>query len=83
MRVYQGTFLKKDKSKREMTFCRIKDIPSEFISSKITGEGTPRKYPEGMEIVWDIEASDFRVFNWKTSIGEIEEFDAEMSNFLV
>ncbi len=83
MKVYTGTFLKKDKSKREMTFCKIKDLPSGFVASKIIGTGTPRKLPESMEMVWDIEASSFRTFNWGTSIGEVEEYEYNMDKFFV
>ena len=66
MKAFKGKFLKKDNTEREMTFCRIKDIPSEYVATKITGGGAEHKYPDGMELVLDLERDNFRVFNWKT-----------------
>jgi len=67
MQAYKATFIKKDGSEREMFFCRLKDIPNEFITSRLGGNGDAKNYPEGMELVWDLEADNFRVFNWKTT----------------
>ena len=50
-----------------MVFARIDDLPSTFVASKIVGAGKEQQYPDGMELVWDMEADNFRVFNWNTS----------------
>lgn len=68
---YIGTFVKKDGTERTMTFCRVKDIPDEYVATKISGEGKPRKLPEGMELVLDLVEDDWRIFNWKTVVGEV------------
>ncbi len=36
-----------------------------------------------MELVWDLEADNFRIFNWKTSIGITDKFDIEEDLFSV
>lgn len=68
MKAYKGKFKKKDGSEREMVFAKIHDIVkvnSDFIAVKIVGDGSPRNYGPGQELVWDIEADDFRIFNWE------------------
>ena len=35
-----------------------------------------------MELVWDLESDDFRVFNWKTSDGMPKMFDIEEDLFI-
>ena len=75
MKAYKGKFKKRDGSEREMIFAKIHDIVkvnSDFIAVKITGEGPSRNYKEGQELVWDIEADDFRIFNWEKA-SEIRE----------
>ena len=63
MKAYKGKFKKKDGSERTMVFTRIDDLPSKFVASKIAGAGSEQKYPDGMELVWDLEADNFRIFN--------------------
>ena len=75
MKAYKGKFKKKDGSEREMVFAKIHDIVkvnSDFIAVKIVGDGAPRNYKPGQELVWDIEADDFRIFNWEKA-SEIRE----------
>ena len=81
MKAYKGKFKKKDGSERTMVFTRIDDLPSKFVATKIAGAGSEQKYPEGMELVWDLEADNFRIFNWKTSIGITDKFDIEEDLF--
>ena len=69
MKAFKGKFAKKSGEERKMIFARIKDLPSDFIATKIIGAGKEQNYPEGMELVWDLEHDDFRIFNWKTCIG--------------
>jgi len=82
MKAYKGSFKKKDGSERAMVFTRIDDLPQSFVASKIAGAGREQKYPEGMELVWDLEADNFRIFNWKTSIGITDKFDIEEAFFI-
>lgn len=67
MKVYKGSFKKKNGEDRQMVFARIKDLPEKFVASKITGAGSEQRYPDGMELVWDLESDNFRVFNWNTA----------------
>ena len=34
--------------------------------------------PSGMELVWDLDQADFRVFNYSSQVGELKE--VEMSD---
>ena len=67
MKLYTGTFTKKSGEERTMRFVRLPDIPQQFLNERISGEGTTRKFAEGTELVWDVENSGFRVFNWNTT----------------
>tara|TARA_Y100000034_G_scaffold136800_1_gene215868 strand:+ start:1556 stop:1807 length:252 start_codon:yes stop_codon:yes gene_type:complete len=73
MIAYQGSFIKKDGSVRDMTFCRVKDLPDSYVASKITGTGKQKTLAEGSELVIDLEIDEFRVFNWEAAQGEVEE----------
>lgn len=68
MKVYAGTFKKKNGEHRNMLFARLKDLPPSFLDEVVTGAGNERQYPDGMELVWDIEEDNFRVFNWNTVV---------------
>ena len=75
MKAYKGTFKKKNGEDRQMTFARLADLPEQFLETRIIGAGSEQSYPEGMELVWDLEADNFRIFNWNT----IEDAPTEMS----
>ena len=75
MKAYKGTFKKKNGESRQMTFARLADLPNQFLETRIIGAGSEQKYPEGMELVWDLETDNFRIFNWNT----IEDVPTEMS----
>ena len=74
MKAFKGVFRKKDGTRREMVFARIQDLPQKFVASRIVGAGNEQTYPQGMELVWDLEADNFRIYNRKTqdSIKELE-----------
>ena len=75
MKAYKTTFKKKNGSERTIRFVRISEMPTEFIGSKIKGGNRPHLLGEGMELVWDIDENDFRIFNSKTVVDKIEEFE--------
>jgi len=81
MRAYKGTFKKKNGEARQMTFARLADLPEQFLETRIIGAGSEQKYPEGMELVWDLEADNFRIFNWNTSEESPKEFNIDESLF--
>lgn len=70
VKVYEGTFLKKDGSSRTMKFVRKNDLPESFLK-EVTKGGQAASLPSGMERVWDVENSGFRVFNHNTIKGEL------------
>ena len=76
MKAYTGKFIKKDGSERLMQFIKMEDLPDIFIQSRIK-TNKPRLLPEGVELVWDIDKNEFRIFNWNTIIDEIKESTIE------
>lgn len=70
---FRATFKKKDGSLRTMIFCNIEQLPSNLIQERIKGSGATRKLDDGSRVVYDLEVRDFRVFNEKTVMGEIEQ----------
>ena len=69
----RGTFIKKDGEKRQMNFVRLENLPDGFVEKNTAG-GVGPTLAEGQEIVWDLDASGFRVFNWETTVGDVVEF---------
>lgn len=72
--IYNKTFVKKDGGERTMKFVRLSELTYEdydiySIPPPNSTNSSKRKYPEGMELVWDLDANDFRCFNW-TSVKE-------------
>lgn len=81
MKAYKGTFKKKNGTDREMVFAHLYDLPEKFLETKVQGAGQEQKYPDGMELVWDLEADNFRVFNWNTSEKKPTEIEIDESLF--
>lgn len=66
---YNKTFVKKDGSERVMNFVRLTELSIEdyntlCIPPPSSTPSAKRKYGEGMEVVYDLDANDFRCFNW-------------------
>ena len=81
IKIHKGKFVKQDGKIRHMVFARIDDLPSTFVASKIVGAGKEQQYPDGMELVWDMEADNFRVFNWNTSGDDVSTSELDDSLF--
>lgn len=81
MKAYKGTFKKVNGSIRNMLFARIEDLPESFLEQKIIGSGSTKSYPEGMQLVWDIEEDNFRIFNWSTVEGTVQEINIDSNRF--
>lgn len=73
MKAFKGTFKKKNGEIREMLFAHLRDLPDSFLDEKIIGSGSEKSYPEGMQLVWDLDEDGFRIFNWKTQVGTLEQ----------
>lgn len=68
--IYEREFVKRDGSRRRMRFYRLGSMtPSEREALGIPPPSArpSRPLPEGSELVWDIDARGFRVFNWRTA----------------
>ena len=81
MKAYKGTFKKKNGESRDMVFARLLDLPQKFLDERVQGAGSEQQYPEGLELVWDLEADNFRVFNWKSVETDPKEFDVDEGLF--
>ena len=69
----RGTFVKANGEERQMNFVRLSNLPDGFVEKNTSG-GVGPTLAEGQEVVWDLDASGFRVFNWNTAVGEVVEF---------
>ena len=78
MKAYQGTFVKKTGERRTMRFVKLGDLPQSFFTGKIKGT-EKHSLPAGSELVWDIDAQDFRVFNNNTVVDIPREFEYTLS----
>ena len=74
MKAYKGTFLKKDGERRTMKFVKLDDLPKKFLAENTKG-GKSHNLADGMELVWDIDAADFRIFNHTMRVDNLEEFE--------
>ena len=81
LKAYKGSFKKKNGDSREMVFARLYDLPENFLNDKVQGAGSEQSYTDGMELVWDLEADNFRVFNWKAVEGSTKEIEIDSALF--
>lgn len=72
MITYKALYRKKNGQFRSMHFSKLKNLPPKFVSAKIR-KSKNTKLAEGMEVVWDLDAQDFRIFNWNTVVGEVKK----------
>jgi len=73
-KTYTGTFTKRNGQSRTMTFVKNADIPQSFI-----GSGAPPRLSQGEEVVYDVNAKGYRVFNHNTVQGQITENSVRFS----
>ena len=66
--IFNGTFQKLNGERRTMRFIRKSDLPSSMVN-----EATIRilEGKTGNEVVYDVDARQFRQFNWKTVEGDV------------
>jgi len=89
MKTYTGTFTKADGSARQMRFIRLADLPDAFLAERVKGNSASeartaarqKMLAEGKETVWDLDANNFRVFNWNTTVDDVAEDEIEGTNF--
>ena len=73
-KTYTGTFTKRNGQTRTMTFVKSADIPQSF-----RGTGTPPRLSSGEEIVYDVNAKGYRVFNHNTVQRQIVQNNVQFS----
>lgn len=81
MLVCVGEFIKKDGQSRKMKFLKISDMSEEYknkIGLTPDKETKKKKLAEGSEMVYDLDARDFRVFNWATVTAEVTQEEMEI-----
>ena len=79
MKVYEGSFVKKDGSERYMRFVKLSDIPDAVRAILFTSGKPPNKLPEGMIHVWDLDANDVRIYNANTATTPLIETDEDVT----
>jgi hypothetical protein len=73
MIAYTGTFVKKDGTERTMTFIKVEELPAEFLETKLKNTGRKVNIAEGSKVVYDVQAKEFRIFNYNTLVGQLTE----------
>lgn len=78
MKSYKATFMKSDGKLRTMKFIRLSDLPGDFLNEKIKElkDENKEKPKKGKELVWCLDNSGFRFFNWDTVQGEVTIFQS-------
>ena len=71
--IFNGTFQKLNGERRTMRFIRKSDLPSSMVN-----EATIRilEGKTGNEVDYDVDARQFRQFNWKTVEGDVTRTDS-------
>jgi len=66
--IFNGTFRKQNGDHRTMRFIRRQDLPSSMVN-----ESTIKtlETKTGAEVVYDVDARQFRQFNWNTVQGDV------------
>ena len=78
MKVFKGTFIKKDGSQRDMEFVKLSDIPENVQQSLFTTGKPAAQLPDTMFRVWDLSADGVRTFNTASQIGDLHESEQEV-----
>ena len=82
MIAYVGSFVKDDGTVRRMYFAKLDDMPAGFLDAKTTGTGRSPTQESGKELVWDLQANNYRVFNYNTQRGEVTPFQYDENNLV-
>ena len=82
MIAYVGAFVNDDGTVRRMYFAKLDDMPAGFLDAKTTGTGRSPTQESGKELVWDLQANNFRVFNYNTQRGEVTPFQYDENNLV-
>tara|TARA_R110001583_G_scaffold30408_3_gene105123 strand:- start:114 stop:371 length:258 start_codon:yes stop_codon:yes gene_type:complete len=85
MRAYKGVFLKPSGEERTMYFLKLGELEAAkpgYLNAKTTGTGRSPMQVPGKELVWDLQTSNFRVFNYNTIRGQIVTFEFDENRLI-
>lgn len=71
-KVYKGKFQKQNGDVRVMQFHKVSEMTEAELAPYVTGSRAAPRLNTGSELVFDVEAGGFRVFNYHTMDGELE-----------
>lgn len=78
MIAYKMSFLKQDRSVRDIFYARLSDLTEtypNFFDKFTSGTGTPKTLKPGSEMVFDLENVGFRIVNHLTALSEPEKVE--------
>jgi len=78
VKIFKGTFVKKDGTQRDMEFVKLSDIPENVQQSLFTTGKPAAQLPDTMYRVWDLGADGVRTFNTATQVGDLRESEQEV-----
>jgi hypothetical protein len=70
--VYKGKFQKQNGDVREMQFHKVSEMTETELAPYVAGARKAPRLDTGSELVFDVEAGGFRIFNYRTMDGELE-----------
>ncbi len=85
MTAYKGVFLKPNGKERTMYFVKLDELEAAkpgYLNAKTTGTGRSPMQAPGKELVWDLQAGNFRVFNYNTVRGQIVPFEFDENRLI-
>jgi len=68
MITYSANFVKSNGTLRKIRFARLADVQHMLPPSK---GGSHKQLAEHQEMVWDLDANNYRIFNWSSAIGDV------------
>ena len=74
---YTGTFVKRDGTRRTMSFVKVNDLPSTMVPKSSTNRYSNSSGK--IEVVYDTEKGGFRTFNHGTVVGTVSSRDVHIS----
>lgn len=75
MRVFSGSFIKKDGTERAMRFVMLDDVDADIKAKLFKSDKPGPVLPDGSVRVWDLDARGVRIYNSKTATSELSVVD--------
>ena len=71
MRVFSGSFIKKDGSERTMRFVMLDDVDADIKARLFKSDKPGPQLPAGSVRVWDLDARGVRIYNANTATSDL------------